>query len=88
MPNAYDTAKKLMRLGNRTWDDMGLDCRPEGETYQAYIATTLDKLNENFTPADITEEVYEILEDENYHTLTDAIDIFCDPAKAERTRSS
>ena len=74
----YDFAERLMDLDWQIWEEMGLESRPSGYVREEYFNNILDKLEEEgIDPEDIDDEVYDILESENAHSLSDALNIFC-----------
>ena len=74
----YDFAEQLIELDWQVWNEMDLDSRPSGPQREEYFNNIMDKFEEEgIDPDDIDDEICDILESENAHSLNAAIDIFC-----------
>lgn len=77
MTDIWKLAEELMDIDNAVWDDHGFQSRPSGEERRDYLEDVLGRLEDaGYDADDIDDDVLEALEDENYHSLIDALLVF------------
>ena len=65
----------LIDIDNYIWGKYGYTCRPAGYEYIELVLNIADQIAYRFNPDIITDDIQEVLTNENYHTLNHAIDI-------------
>lgn len=70
-----DTAAKLAEIDDEVWDAHGFRSRPSGEERRGYLEDAVALIRKKVNESKITEDVVLELENENRHSLLDAIDV-------------
>ena len=68
-------AEELMEIDNYVWEKHEYKSRPSGYEYIELVLEIADHIAYRFKAGSLTQGVQDILTNENYHTLNDAIDI-------------
>lgn len=75
----WEIAEKLMEIDNGIWERHGFYSRPEGRDRETYLTEAVAALK-GFGLEKITDEVREILANENFHTLNEAVGLALETA--------
>ena len=70
-----NTINQLIQYDNHIWDKYGYTSRPNGRDYIYLVLELAGGIATAFKIEELTQEVQDILTNENYHTLNQAIDI-------------
>lgn len=77
MADIWKLTEELMELDNAVWNDHGFQSRPSGEDRREYLEDVVSRLEDGgYDPDEIDDDVLEALEDENFHSLIDALMVF------------
>ena len=70
-----ETADRIEAITARTWNRYGYTSRPTGANYAVFVLDMARELAEAVTPGELTEEVMDILTQDNSHTARHACEI-------------
>ena len=74
MKTTMDTVNSLINIESYIYDDFQVYCRPYGYKYICMVLRMAQEITRTLDLEDITQEVRDILTNENYHMINHAID--------------
>lgn len=69
------TVRQLMQWNDTLWEKYGYTSRPQGIDFIDLVLEMAAGIASAFKPEELTQEVLDMLENENYHTLCHAIHV-------------
>lgn len=83
MNDTLNTFDIIAGLNNEAWKRHGLISRPTGPTYCLLLLEIAHAIIENVPPKDLTDELFDYMTDNNYHTARQACEVARDLLRKE-----